>query len=257
MIEDRHQKILAAIAQAELVSVAELSEQFKVSTVTIRADLNQLAEMGKVIRTHGGARLAGERMRQELTYATRQRINADEKRCIGQEAAAMVISEEAILLDSSTTAVAVGAALKQRTDLENITVVTTGIWTALELLGAPQIQVLLLGGQVRDATGSITGPFTEDILDRFNFSKAFLGAWGIDLHEGATDTHLAEVELKRKIIPRSKSIYIVVDGSKFGRLAIASYAAIAEITGIITDPSAPSESVAALRSRGLEVHIPG
>lgn len=256
MIDDRHQRILEILAQEGQITVAELSETFDVSSVTIRSDLSQLAEMGKVIRNHGGARLAAERMRQEQTYATRQRNNADQKRCIGEEAAALVCSEDAILLDSSTTAVAVGTALKKRTDLENITVVTTGIWTALELLGTPHIQVVLLGGQVRDTTGSITGLFTEDILSRFNFSIVFLGAWGITLEEGVTDTHLAEVELKNKIIDRSESVYVVIDGSKFGRLALASFASLNEIDGIITDPNAPEDVIAALRERGIDVRIP-
>ena len=170
MAAERQQKILELLAQQEQVTVSELSGAFDVSPVTIRTDLNQLAELGKVVRTHGGARLAAERMRQELSYATRQRINAEQKRCIGETAATLVCSEDAILLDSSTTAVAVGTALKGRPDLEDITVVTTGVWTALELLGASHIQVVLAGGQVRETTGSITGVFTEEILSRFNFA---------------------------------------------------------------------------------------
>lgn len=255
MVEDRHQKILGFLAHTDQVSVVELSEQFDVSLVTIRTDLNQLAEQGKVIRTHGGARLAGERQRQELTYATRQRINAEEKMCIGVEAASMVTSNEAILLDSSTTAVAVGSALKSRNDLIDITVVTTGIWTALELLGTSGVQVVLAGGQVRDTTGSITGKFTEDILMSFNFSKVFLGAWGIELREGVTDTHLTEVELKQKIVTRSDSVYIVVDGSKFGRKGLSSYASLKQIDGIITDKSAPEQYLQDLRDKGLDVKI--
>jgi len=253
--EDRHQQILEILAETGQASVAALSDYFAVSSVTIRADLNQLAEMGKVIRTHGGARLAGERMRQEQTYATRQRINADQKRCIGTAAAQLVQSSDAILLDSSTTAVAVGIALKQRTDLEDITVVTTGIWTALELLGAPHFQVILAGGQVRDTTGSITGLFTEEILSRFNFSKVFLGAWGISLAAGLTDTHLAEVELKRKMIARSKKVFIVADGTKFGQIGLTAFASLDQIDGIITDSKAPAEMISTLEAHNIEVTI--
>lgn len=255
MVENRHQKILEALAKKSQVTVAELSATLNVSPVTIRTDLNHLADAGKVARTHGGARLVAERMRQELSYASRQRINAEQKRRIGVIAATLVKSEDAILLDSSTTSVAVGTALKQRTDLANITVVTTGVWTALELLGAPHVQVVLVGGHVRDTTGSITGLFTEDILSRFSFAQVFLGAWGIALEEGVTDTHLVEVQLKSKIVTRARSVYIVVDGSKFGRLALASYATLDEISGIITDASAPLDMVTTLRQRGIDVRI--
>ena len=255
MLEDRHRKILEILSEQDQASVADLSRTFEVSPVTIRADLNHLAAAGKVIRMHGGARLAAERIRQELTYATRQQIMAAEKRCIGEAAASLVKSGDAIALDSSTTAVEVGKALKSRHDLESITVVTTGIWTALELLGCTHIQVVLTGGQVRDTTGSIAGVFTEDILSRFNFSAAFLGAGGLTLTEGATDTHLAEAALKTKIIARSKAAYIVVDGSKFDRLALACFAALDQISGVVTDLSAPAEMVAALEAQGIEVLI--
>ena len=255
MLEDRHQKILEILAHQESVAVTDLSDQFGVSPVTIRSDLNHLAERGHVIRTHGGARLAGERMRQEYTYATRQRINAKHKKCIGELAASLIQSDEAILLDASTTAVAIGKALMQRTDLKNITVVTTGIWTALELLGTPHINLVISGGHVRETTGSITGSLTHDVLKGFNFRRAFLGAWGITIEEGLTDTPLAEVELKQVIVQKSQEVYAVIDGSKFGRLALASFASIDQITSIITDNSAPEDDVVALRDRGVDVQI--
>ena len=76
MMDDRQQRIVELLSIQGTVTVAELSEVFGVSSVTIRNDLNQLAEQGQVVRTHGGARLAGERTRQEFSYTTRQRINA-------------------------------------------------------------------------------------------------------------------------------------------------------------------------------------
>jgi DeoR family transcriptional regulator of aga operon len=255
MGENRQQKILEILADQDSVNVLALSERFGVSPVTIRTDLNQLAEMGKVSRMHGGARLADERMRQELTYVARQKINAEQKRCIGIAAAALVSSEEAIVLDSSTTAVAVGVALKGRDDLENVTVVTTGLWTALELLGCPHIQVVLTGGQIRDTTGSITGVFTDEVLSRFYFSKAFLGAWGLTLDSGLTDIHLQEIELKQKIMTRSEHVNIVVDGAKFGRRALSTYAAFDQVSQIFTDTTAPSEMVAELRDNGVQVQV--
>ncbi len=255
MLENRQQKILELLANQESAAVSELSDLLGVSPVTIRTDLNHLAEQGQVIRTHGGARLAGERMRQEYTYATRQRINAEQKRCIGQLAASLVQSDEAILLDASTTAVAVGKALMQRTDLHNLTVVATGIWTALELLGTPHINVVICGGHVRATTGSITGTLTHDVLRGFNFRRAFLGAWGITLEEGFTDTPLMEVELKQIIVQKSQEVNVVIDGSKFGRLALASFASVDHVARVITDDSAPEESVAALRARGVDVRI--
>ena len=255
LMDDRQQRIMEILAIQGTITVSELSETFDVSNVTIRNDLNQLAEQGQVVRTHGGARLAGERTRQEFTYTTRQRINAYQKRCIGDLAATMVKSGEAILLDASTTAIAVGQALKRRNNLDSLTVVTTGIWTALEMLGAPGFNIVLAGGYVHDTSGSITGTITNEILGRFNFSKAFMGAWGISIQAGLTDSPLVEVDLKRAIIPRCQEVIAVVDSSKFGKLGLATFATIDQISHVVTDENAPADIVANLCEFGLDVQI--
>lgn len=251
----RHQHILETLAARQNATVNELSSLLKVSEVTIRADLNQLAGEGKVIRERGGARLAEERIRQEYTYQTRKSLNADKKRKIGQLAATFIRPMESILLDSSTTAVAVAQALKDNEELKDITVVPTGIWTAIELMCCPDVNVLLAGGYLRHTTGSIAGLPANDLLKNFNIQKAFLGAWGISLENGLTDTHLLEVELKRFIVQHVKEVIVVVDGSKFNQSALAAYANIEQITRVITDDSAPKEVLDKISSRGVEILV--
>lgn len=255
VMEERQDKIISILMNQQSATVSELSELFDVSPVTIRSDLNQMAKRGRIERTHGGARLAGERMRQEYSFTTQQRINAPEKQQIGRVAASFVQPGESILLDASTTAFAVGQALKKRTDLYNVTVVTSGIWTALELLGASHLDIVLTGGQVRTAAGSIAGVIAHDVLGRFNFQKAFLGAWGITLRDGLMDSPLAEVDLKRTIIERSQELIAVIDGSKFGRTSLATFASLPETALIITGESAPLEMVEDLRSSEINVII--
>lgn len=255
LTSERQQQILDMLLKSQSLTVAEMSELFDVSAVTIRSDLNALAEQGRVVRTRGGAVIANGRVRQELTVATRQRIRAAHKRAIGELAATLVQPHDSVLLDASTTAAAVGQAFKRHRELHDVTVVTTGIWTALELLDAPHLQVVLSGGYVRNTTGSIAGSITQKVLEAFNFNKAFLGAWGLTLKEGLTDTHLAEVDLKQSIIPRAQEIVAVVDGTKFGRLGLASFAPIERLTCVITDDDAPPDTLAELRARGVRVMV--
>ena len=254
-MKERHEQIIQLILQQQNVTVNELSERFSVSPVTIRSDLNQLAEKGKVIRTHGGARLGDERTRQEYSITTQQRMNAAEKQAIGKLAASLVQSGESILLDASTTALAVGQALKQRTDLYNVTVITTGIWTALEMLGGSHLEVVLTGGRVRNSTGSIAGSIANDVLSRFHFHKAFLGAWGISLEGGLMDAPLIEVEIKQTAIPRCQEVIAVVDGSKFGRHSLATIVPLTAVSRIVTDDSVPSQLLAAFHDQGVEILV--
>ncbi len=254
-MEERHEQIIQLMLQQQTATVAELSERFSVSPVTIRSDLNQLAEKGKVVRTHGGARLGDERTRQEYSINIRQRSNAAEKQWIGKLAASLVQSGESILLDASTTAIAVGQALKQRADLYNVTVITTGIWTALEMLGADHLEVVLTGGRVRSSTGSIAGLIANDVLSRFHFHKAFLGGWGISLEGGLMDSPLIEVEIKQTVVPRCQEVIAVVDGSKFGRPSLATIVPLAAISKIVTNEGAPAQLITAMRAQGVHILI--
>ena len=252
-VAERQQRIVEHLVENHSASVSELSRLLEVSSVTIRSDLNNLARSGQVRRTHGGAQMVGERHRQEFTFSRRQQIQALQKQQIGKLAASLIQPFDTILLDASTTAVAVVRALKCTPTLQDVTILTTGIWTALEVLACPGVNVVLTGGQVRTTTGSITGSITQQVLQQFNIHKAFLGAWGLTLDEGLTDTPLMEVELKRAIIERAQEVIAIIDSTKFGRTALASFATIDQIQRVITDSGAPQEMLAALSERGVEI----
>ncbi len=251
----RGQKILEALAGRESVSVRELSRMLDVTEVTIRTDLNALANLGKITRTHGGARLVEERVRQEYSFQTRKSLNSHIKSKIGEVAAGLVHPLDSVLFDSSTTVLALAHTLRAKPDLKDVTVIPTGIWTAIELMGSQNINVLLPGGYLRQTTGSITGSTTNEFLDRLIIRKAFLGAWGISLEDGLTDTHLLEIELKRAVVAKVKEIIVLVDGSKFYQSGLATYAALEQVSKIVTDRSAPANILKEIERRGVEVVV--
>jgi DeoR/GlpR family transcriptional regulator of sugar metabolism len=255
LLHNRQQKILDYISENEQVTVAELSRQFDVTEVTIRSDLKTLAKTGRVARTHGGARLLESRLRQEYSFQTRKNLNWPVKQRIGAMAATLVDPTDVILLDSSTTALATANALDKREDLKDVTAIPTGIWTAIALMGREQIHVLLPPGYVRSASGSITGLPSKEFFSDLIIQKAFLGAWGVSCDHGLTDTHLAEIDLKRNILQRVSEVIVLADGSKFHQSGIASYAPIDRISTIVTDSTAPAEVLSRIERRGIRVLI--
>ena len=252
---DRHKKILDVLATKDNVSVAELSKILSVSEVTIRADLTSLAEEGKVQRIHGGAQLLEERVRQEHSFQIRRNQNSDSKIKIGKYAAQFVDSLDSILLDSSTTVLAMAKALRDRNDLKETTVIPTGVWTAIELMSCANINVLMPSGYLRSISGSITGLPTSEFFENLNIQKAFLGAWGVSIEHGLTDSHLLEIELKKMIIKKAREVIILVDGSKFLQNGLASYSNLRNISKIITDNKAPKNIIKKIKSLGIDVHI--
>jgi DeoR/GlpR family transcriptional regulator of sugar metabolism len=94
-LEERRHAILRRVEQAGRVSVTELSQELGVSEVTIRADLQALAEQKLIVRTHGGAIPAGG-ARVELALVMRRERQVQEKSRIGQAAAALIANNDAI-----------------------------------------------------------------------------------------------------------------------------------------------------------------
>jgi DeoR/GlpR family transcriptional regulator of sugar metabolism len=255
LIQSRRQKILDILAIKEHVSVAELSKSLDVSEVTVRTDLNILVKMGKIERVHGGANLIEERLKQEYSFQARKNLNFSKKQIIGALASNFVNSSDCILLDASSTVLALAQMINKKSELKDVTVIPTGIWTAIELMGCSNINVLLPGGYLRHTSGSITGLPANNFLHDLIIQKAFLGAWGISCDEGLTDTHLIEIELKKFIISRSREIIVLVDGSKFGQVGLSSYAGIRQISKIITDSSAPAGEIEKIRNAGVKVLV--
>lgn len=251
-LQERLDQILAVLGAQGRVSVAELGEQFGVSAVTIRNDLATLEQEGRLLRTHGGAVLKPVLSTEPLAFALRKDLHQDEKERIGRAAAALVRDGESIALDASTTAWHIAHHLKDRQEL---TVVTNGLFVALEFLNSPGVTVVMPGGSLRTASASLVGDQGAGILDRYHMQKGFFGAGGFTLEEGLTDTNQYEVELKQRMVERSKEVIAVVDSSKWGQVTFAALASVDQLDRVITDGGAPPDMVAALQDRAIEVAL--
>jgi DeoR/GlpR family transcriptional regulator of sugar metabolism len=250
---ERQEQIAEMVANAGRVRVAELAVQFGVSPVTIRKDLLVLEGEARVMRTHGGAIAPRASDRPEPAFEVRERRQRDEKWQIGSAAAALIADGESIVFDASTTALYVARHLKERTTWHQLTVVTNSIRIALELAGHPGITVLMLGGRVRSEALSVVGPLGDGVFRRVNVQKAFVGAVGLTMEAGLTDAMEEEAQIKRSMVAAAREVYAVVDHTKFGRTASATFCRADRLTGIITDQQAPADMVTALEGLGVTV----
>jgi DeoR/GlpR family transcriptional regulator of sugar metabolism len=185
-----------------------------------------------------------------LSFAARQRENIAAKERIGGAAAEFVSDGEAIVLDASTTAWQMAKHLIARRDL---TVITSGLYVALELLRAPGVTVIIPGGTIWREAASVVGTTSSNILATGNLQQGFFSGRGLSFNEGLTDANQAEVELKRQLITAVRQVNVIVDASKLGKVAFASCASISQIKRLFTDKSASNEMVTSLRERGIDV----
>ncbi len=250
---ERQEQIARMVTEAGRVRVTDLAATFGVSPVTIRKDLLTLEGEARVVRTHGGAISPRMSSRPEPAFEVRERLQRDEKWRIGAAAAARVVDGDSIAFDASTTALYVARHLKERTNWHQLTVVTNSIRIALELAGHPGITVLMLGGRVRAEALSVVGPLGDGVFRRVNIQKAFVGAVGLTMEAGLSDAMEEEAQIKRSMVTTAREVWALVDHTKWGRTASATFCRTDRLTGIITDEDAPEAMVAALRGLGVSI----
>lgn len=248
-MEERRQEILQRIENLGRVSVADLSMDFGVSEVTIRADLHALAKRDLIVRTHGGAVAANSGL-QELALANRRQQQIQEKDHIGKAGAALVYDGEAIYLDGSSTALVIAQHLK---DHQGVTVVTSSIAVAQELLETPGVTVVMPGGTVQRDTASLIGSDGLAFLQQFNIQMGFFGAHGIAIPEGLTDISADIAAVKQPMVKMCRQVVAVVDATKWNRVGLASFAEIEDIDCVITDVHAPPDLIEQVRDLGVDV----
>jgi len=243
---ERQQKILDLISRDGRVSVVHLVQLFGVSEVTIRADLNTLAQQNLIVRTHGGAVLASRSP--ELSLLIRSQQQVSEKGRIGFAAASLITDGDAIFLDTSSTAMAIAQQLKRHREL---TILTNSLALAQAMLDAPGVTVVMPGGNLSRETVSLVGVEGLDLLKKFNIQKGFFGAHGINFPEGLTDVSLAEAEVKRQVLSMCREVIAVLDHSKWGRVGLASFARMEQIQRIITNQPVPADLAGQVRGLGI------
>jgi len=249
--EERREHILAQLSTDDQISVGDLSQMLAVSEVTIRKDLDMLEAQGLLTRIHGGAVVSG-RGRLERSFAARELEHREEKRRIAQAAAALVRSQQSIFLDASTTALQIARLIKNH---ENLTVVTNGLYTALELSFSIGITVVVIGGVVRQRSSSLVGGINDEVLQRSRVDIGFFGARGLTARDGLTEADLAEATVKQRMVRQSARVVGVLDSAKCGATYLSAFALPHEIDQIITDTNAPLELVDALRGQGIVVDL--
>jgi DeoR family transcriptional regulator of aga operon len=249
MAEERRTQILQILRSAGRVRVNELASQFNTSAVTIRNDLNELAQRGLVQRSHGGAMLPDSIMR-ESPLLERLKAHADEKRRIGAMAASMIRDGETIILDSGTTTLEIARQIKKKRGLQ---IITNGVNIASELLDARDSEVFIVGGTVRGESASISGRFTEEMFDQFSADKLFLSGAGCDLDFGVSGANLEETMVNRAMLKIAREIILVADASKFSKRSMSRIAPFSEIDTIISDTSLSEDIQAKLRSSGCNL----
>lgn len=255
LAEERRLRIVEILREREsgIVSVVELSELLRVSSMTIRRDLEWLEGMALLRRVHGGA-VAYQGVADEKPFVQRHTEFSREKQIVGWAAAELVQDGESIILDAGTTTQQVAKNLAGK---KNLTAVTNALPVAEELSKCPQVSTIVLGGMLKQEELCTVGPTVTQELARLSVDKVFLSAAGFTVEKGATDPDLHETEVKQAMIRAAREVILVADSSKWNVTTLAQIAPLKAIHRIVTDSGIPTEAIAAIEAEGVEVITPG
>jgi DeoR/GlpR family transcriptional regulator of sugar metabolism len=235
------------------VTVAELEEQFGVSSMTARRDLAGLERRGLARRTHGGAVMLSMAAHED-SFASRLEVAAEAKLALAVAAAGAVQEGESVFLDSSTSAYQVARALLasgvQATVITNslpvMELVAMHPGTAVDLVG--------VGGMLRPLTRSFVGPFAVHTVLGHIADRLYFSVKGVTPDGALTDPDSLEAEVKRAMIAHAEHPMLLVDESKLATHGRSVIGRLADVSSVLAH-GVPDERLADLRAAGARVEV--
>ena len=208
MKRERIEEIADILDRRGKMTLEQLEEVFpNVSQMTLRRDLFQLEEDGRIIRIRGGAmsvkevqKVSGEE------YTKKTTINTDAKIVIAQKAAGLIDENSSIFIDGGTTAMYLS---KEMPDLK-CNVFTNGIAVAMELAQKKNLNVVMLGGQVMKDNLSTASPVAKTYFADTNFELAIISTSAFTPENGFSCSSQIEADLLRQARKKAKSLYMML-----------------------------------------------
>lgn len=250
MIDERRRLIREMVEARGSVTVDELADSFGISKVSIRSDLRLLDSMGVLVRSRGGALVI--RDGDDLPITIKENLHRAQKIRIAEEAVKQIVDGETIILDSGSTTAEIAKQIRGL-KLNSINVITNALNIAVLLANTTHVNLIMLGGVLRNNSYSLSGPQAERALEGLYADRLFLGVDSIDPEIGLMTPHLLEAQLNAKMIQISRRVIAVADSSKLMRRNLSVIARMDQINMLITDKAAPANLVELFNATGVDV----
>lgn len=247
---ERRQFILNELYKNKAVTVNELAEQLKVTTMTIRRDLQQLEKNGLAKKSHGGAVLV-ESLVKEATYHNRKLVHIEEKRRLASAALPLLESSMSVYLDAGTTNFEL-AELMAKQHWDNLTVVTNDLAIAQVLTPVTGVYTILLGGHVDVESNSTCGVLATNMVRAMHFDLCFLGTQAITPDWRIMTANAEKIDVKRACLEAADQVVLLADHSKFKKHKLYYILDLWAIDILISDYQATDEERALFAEHQLD-----
>src|SRR4051812_2747882 len=244
----RQLELIEEVRRLQTVSVEALAERFGVTLQTVRRDIRQLTDAGRLTRFHGGVRLPTSTT-ENIEYRKRQQLNAQAKQAIARTVAQRVPHGSSLLINIGTTTEAIARELLHHKGLR---VITNNLNVAAILSDNADCEVIVAGGVVRSRDRGIVGEVTVDFIAQFKVDIGLIGISGIEDDGTLRDFDYREVKVARAIIEHSREVWLAADHGKFNRPAMVELARFDHLDRLFTDRPPPAPFPALLAAAGVD-----
>lgn len=231
-IGQRQARLLELLRSDLFLDIQSIQDELGVSVATARRDLSELEGKGLLKRTHGGATVINQVTR-DYAASVREMTNPEEKRCIAEAAAELVVEGDAVMIDSGTTSLRVAELLAPNPSL---TFVTNGTDVLAALVANGARNVFLIGGEYIDINRSLGGPMAARAVRGFHVDTAILSVSAVDTKRGVISTLNPQIGcVQQEMIEIAQTAIVVADHTKFERSALSVIAPLGDIDWFVTD----------------------
>lgn len=210
------------------VDIKQLAVELKSSEITIRRDLNQMADDGLLYRTHGGAmKVNPHEIPHQFVNKAAKNVEAKDKIC--RAVANEIVDGDIIFMDCGSTVYRLGQFIKNK----KIKVITNSLPVVYELQNS-QVSINIIGGEFNAERQAVHGKIADEHIARYKATKAFLGVDGISRNGLFANSEL-EADITEAFAKHSAKTYLLCDESKIGKETYLRFGELGMVDIIITN----------------------
>lgn len=240
----RHERILSALEANPSIRVNELADDLGVSSETVRRDLTELDNTGRITRTYGGA---VRTKAFEPALAERLKLHIEARETIARLAVERIGEVNSLFIGGGATMLHFARALRQTS--RRLTVLTPAFSIATELSTNPLIEVMALPGIVEPKEGLVIGGETLKCIAQFRTPLAVVGASGVDA-DGVSEALLNVAQVYSAMIKNADETLVLADNSKFGIRSLQQITGLRQNVCLITEQAPDRAMQAAIGQSG-------
>lgn len=226
----RKSHLLDLLAREGKVVAKTVARELGLSEDSIRRDLRELADEGRVVRVYGGALPVPPADR---PIEQRSVLASESKKRVALRAAELIGPASTIVIDAGTTALELARVLPRSSDL---TVITPSPVVALAVADRTDARLVLIGGEIDRYSLVAGGPLAMEAIQHLAADMFFVGATGVDPARGLTTGNLDDAVTKRAIAGRCEKTFVLASEEKIGAVSTFPVLELDRVAGIVVDP---------------------